>query len=114
MNVFRDYANYYDALYREKDYKKECDFLEQIWEVSSEPISRVLDLGCGTGGHALPLAQRGYHVTGGNRSEQMLVHHVVSLPTIKQPTGIFWSRETCFAKLAEQVLLLHFQNGRLI
>ena len=73
MNVFRDYANYYDVLYHEKDYEDECDFLEQIWEeLSSEPISRILDLGCGTGGHALPLAQRGYDVTGVDRSKQML------------------------------------------
>lgn len=73
MNVFRDYANYYDVLYREKDYEKECDFLEQIWdELSSKSISRILDMGCGTGGHALPLAQRGYDVVGVDRSEQML------------------------------------------
>ncbi len=73
MSAFRDYANYYDALYREKDYEKECDFLQQIWEeLSSDSIGRILDLGCGTGGHALPLAQRGYDVVGVDRSEQML------------------------------------------
>jgi SAM-dependent methyltransferase len=32
----------------------------------------VLDLGCGTGGHALPLAARGFRVTGVDRSPQMV------------------------------------------
>ena len=32
----------------------------------------MLDLGCGTGGHAVPLAERGYDVVGVDRSPDML------------------------------------------
>ena len=67
------YAGAYDALYQDKDYEAECDFLEQIFaRYAQSPIHTILDLGCGTGGHALPLARRGYTVTGIDRSETML------------------------------------------
>jgi SAM-dependent methyltransferase len=67
------YANHYDLFYRHKDYAAECDFLETIFErFASAPIHSVLDLGCGTGDHALPLAERGYAVTGVDRSQEML------------------------------------------
>ena len=67
------YAGTYDALYQDKDYEAECDFLEQIFaRYAQVPIHTILDLGCGTGGHVLPLAERGYTVTGVDRSETML------------------------------------------
>lgn len=71
--IFQRYADVYDSFYVEKDYGLECDFLEnafQRWGVA--PVQRILDLGCGTGGHALPLARRGYHVCGIDRSAKML------------------------------------------
>ena len=67
------YAGAYDALYQDKDYEAECDFLEQIFaRYAQAPIRTILDLGCGTGGHALPLARRGHTVTGVDHSETML------------------------------------------
>lgn len=73
MPVFADYARFYDALYVDKDYESECDFLERIFErYGSGRVRSILDLGCGTGGHALPLAQRGFTVTGVDRSVAML------------------------------------------
>ncbi len=73
MNVFKDYAVYYDALYSEKDYNAECDFIETLFQdLSLIPIQQILDLGCGTGGHAIPLALRGYQVTGIDLSNPML------------------------------------------
>ncbi len=67
------YADSYDALYREKDYEAECDLLERIFrEFADGPVETILDLGCGTGNHALPLARRGYRVVGVDRSEAML------------------------------------------
>jgi SAM-dependent methyltransferase len=67
------YAGAYDALYQEKDYAGECDLVEQQFAAYGDGrITTVLDLGCGTGGHALPLAARGYAVTGVDRSPEML------------------------------------------
>ena len=68
-----DYAASYDELYRDKDYRRECDLIHRVFEdYASRPVRDVLDLGCGTGGHAVPLAQRGYKVLGVDRSPEML------------------------------------------
>jgi SAM-dependent methyltransferase len=66
------YADQYDCLYHDKDYEAECDFLEAMFRKMNVPVKTILDLGCGTGGHAILLAQRGYEVTGVDRSENML------------------------------------------
>jgi SAM-dependent methyltransferase len=68
------YAAAYDALYEgKKDYEAECDLAERIFrEHGEDAIRTILDLGCGTGNHALPLARRGYEVVGVDRSESML------------------------------------------
>ena len=44
----------------------------QVFRGSARPVRTVLDLGCGTGAHAIRLAQRGYEVTGVDLSESML------------------------------------------
>ena len=67
------YAGAYDLLYRDKDYAGECDMLERIFsKFEGSAVETILDLGCGTGSHAIPLAQRGYRVVGVDRSEHML------------------------------------------
>lgn len=73
MKTFGAYAQFYDALYREKNYAAECDFIErQLRHFSTQTVRSVLDLGCGTGKHARELAGRGYTVTGVDRSAEML------------------------------------------
>jgi SAM-dependent methyltransferase len=68
-----NYARCYDALYAEKDYEAECDLIERVLRTYGEgKIASILDLGCGTGNHALPLARRGFEVIGVDRSEFML------------------------------------------
>lgn len=67
------YAALYDLLYEAKDYEGECDLVERVFrEYATAVTRRVLDLGCGTGGHAIPLAWRGYEVVGVDRSPNML------------------------------------------
>jgi SAM-dependent methyltransferase len=69
----KGYASTYDTLYQDKDYGVECDRIGQIIRDNRHsPVQSILDLGCGTGNHALRLAQRGYSVTGVDRSPEML------------------------------------------
>jgi len=65
------YAGAYDALYGEKNYSLECDMIEALL-IGSSKGGNLLDLGCGTGNHAVPLADRGYTVTGVDLSDAML------------------------------------------
>ena len=68
------YSNAYDDLYRDKDYHQECELIDGLIRRYGEgPIHNVLDLGCGTGNHALPLAEKGYKVVGVDRSPEMLI-----------------------------------------
>jgi len=67
------YAPAYDVLYRDKDYDGEIELVGQIFQqYAARPVRTVLDLGCGTGNHALRLAARGYQVFGVDRSPEML------------------------------------------
>jgi SAM-dependent methyltransferase len=67
------YAAAYDELYLTKDYTAECNLIEEIFRsYSKNEIKSVLDLGCGTGNHALMLASRGYEVSGVDSSPHML------------------------------------------
>lgn len=73
MAVFNKYAEFYDTLYAEKDYATECTYLEAIFtKYAIQPVKTILDLGCGTGGHAFQLTRRGYTVCGVDQSEDML------------------------------------------
>lgn len=67
------YSDAYNLIYGDKDYAAECDLLERLFQrYSSDRVSTVLDLGCGTGTHAFLLSGRGYDVLGVERSENML------------------------------------------
>jgi SAM-dependent methyltransferase len=69
----QSYAGAYDAIYRSKDYAAEVDLVERILQRHDLFGPRqILDLGCGTGNHALPLAARGHTVIGVDRSPSML------------------------------------------
>lgn len=71
--VFQSYGKYYDIIYADKAYEKECDFLEEIFRKYSKFMPKtILDGGCGTGGHAVSLAKRGYNVTGIDASQTMI------------------------------------------
>jgi SAM-dependent methyltransferase len=67
------YSDAYDATYRDKDYLAECNLVSHLLKVYADrPVRSILDLGCGTGNHVVPLTQLGYEVVGIERSEEML------------------------------------------
>ena len=68
------FARYYDFIYHDlTNYEGDVDFLEAVFDrwMKERPL-RLLDLGCGTGNHDLPLARRGYEVTGLDLSASQL------------------------------------------
>ena len=69
-SLFENYANKYEQESFVQGTKGECDFLEQ--ELSYNKSLKILDVGCGTGRHAIELTRRGYQVTGIDLSESML------------------------------------------
>jgi 2-polyprenyl-3-methyl-5-hydroxy-6-metoxy-1,4-benzoquinol methylase len=68
--LFTDYAKTYDQEGFTQGTVQEVDFIEQ--EIAGNKSIRILDIGCGTGRHAIELAQKGYSVTGIDLSESQL------------------------------------------
>jgi SAM-dependent methyltransferase len=73
MSVFASiYANQYDAMYADKDYNAECDLVAAAAAEHAVPINRLLDIGCGTGGHSLEWARRAIASVGVDMSPAMI------------------------------------------
>jgi len=72
MSVFGNYARYYDLLYHDKDYVGEAQFIHRLIQSHAPDAQNLLELGCGTGNHAVLLAKEGYQIHGVDFSEEML------------------------------------------
>jgi SAM-dependent methyltransferase len=73
MITYEKYADFYDSYYSHKDYNKEVNFVLELFKKHSNKTPKnILDLGCGTGGHLVPLAKRGFNVTGFDLSKNMI------------------------------------------
>ena len=91
MTTFQQYASYYDLLYGDKDYDGEAAFVADIINSQIPDAKSILDLGCGTGLHALGFARRGYSVVGIDLSHDMISHARRRLSITTLPTGILVS-----------------------
>lgn len=73
MKSYSDFAYIYDKLmHRDVDYEKWTDYIENIFTLYGVSPDLVCDLACGTGNITIPLAKRGYSMTGVDISENML------------------------------------------
>jgi 2-polyprenyl-3-methyl-5-hydroxy-6-metoxy-1,4-benzoquinol methylase len=68
--LFENYAEKYDNEVFTQGTIGECDFIEK--EINFNKALTILDIGCGTGRHAIELSKRGYSVTGIDLSESQL------------------------------------------
>ena len=68
--LFENYAVKYDGECFVQGTPGECDFIER--EIRHDRTARILDVGCGTGRHAIELAVRGYSVVGVDLSGSQL------------------------------------------
>ena len=72
METFQDYAYYYNAFYKDKDYAKEARQIDEILKKYGKNIHSVINYGCGTGKHDIELSRIGYSCTGIDLSETMI------------------------------------------
>jgi len=71
MRAYRQFASVYDRLMEDMPYPEWLRFARQCWERTGIPET-VVDLGCGTGNIAIPLAKSGFRVFGIDLSADML------------------------------------------
>ncbi|WGS03080.1 class I SAM-dependent methyltransferase (plasmid) [Bradyrhizobium sp. ISRA443] len=85
MNAFEHAADYYDILYEDKDYAAEGDYIDRLIRQHFPEARSLLDLGCGTGRHAIRFAEKGYSVTGIDRNSSMIARAEGRRQTLASP-----------------------------
>lgn len=66
---FNLYSEYYDLIYNSKDY---CAETKIVFDKIGKPSPKLLELGCGSGGHAAVFSKFGCFITGLDLSETMV------------------------------------------
>ena len=70
MTIYHNLATIYDKLMEDVDYQAWTEYLIKLMNLPKG--STIVELGCGTGNIAIPLAKRGYKVIGVDNSPDML------------------------------------------
>jgi SAM-dependent methyltransferase len=104
MSVFGAYSRYYDLLYKNKDYAGEAEYVRKLIAQHHPNAKTILDLGCGTGKHALLLAEQGYLVTGVDRSQEMLeaAQNQLGMRTFPGPAPEFFQGDIRSARIGKK------------
>ena len=97
--LFDNYAEHYDREPFTQGTATEVDFIEN--ELNFNKTKNILDIGCGTGRHAIELAKRGYAVTGIDLSEAQLTRAREKAKTDNANIS-FLKKDARNFKLAEQ------------
>ena len=72
MEVFKDYAYYYNAFYQDKDYRSEAGQIDYLLKKYNDGIDKIINFGCGTGKHDVELVKLGYTCKGIDMSPLMI------------------------------------------
>jgi SAM-dependent methyltransferase len=85
--MFDSYAQYYDLLYKEKDYAGEARFVHEQLLRQGGGAGSLLELGCGTGRHAVEFVRLGQSVTGVDLSPLMVEQAKARAAVLSSPAG---------------------------
>jgi SAM-dependent methyltransferase len=80
--IFEKYGELYNALYHNKEYNEEADFLVSIVNSLSESSETLLELGCGTGNHIKFLETFFTDIVGVDMSP-IMIDRAPKLPNVK-------------------------------
>lgn len=69
---YNRFARAYDDMMSHVDYRRWVNYVGDLFKLYGVQPARVLDLACGTGSVAIPMAQHGYDVVGIDRAPGML------------------------------------------
>lgn len=72
MDTFQDYAYYYNAFYKDKDYLTEAKQVDTLIKTYGKEVHSIINYGCGTGKHDIELANLGYSCVGIDLSNTMI------------------------------------------
>ncbi len=79
MEVFQDYAYYYNAFYNNKNYAAEAGQIDMLLKrYKGVTCEKIINYGCGTGKHDIELSKLGYHCTGIDMSQAMIDKAIAS------------------------------------
>ena len=70
--IFSNSALFYDAIYKNKDYKNEAAYVVQSLRKLDSTAKKILELGCGTGNYSFILRDHGFEILGIDASEEMI------------------------------------------
>ena len=65
-------GDYYNLFYKDKDYQLEAKYIHKKIQEYKPNTNSILELGCGTGKHAINLTKYGYKILGIDKSVSML------------------------------------------
>lgn len=86
MEVFQDYAYYYNAFYQNKDYAAESCQVDMLFKRYGSNIKKIINYGCGTGRHDIELFKLGYCCAGIDISPLMV--HIAEENTRNEKANI--------------------------
>lgn len=70
--VFKDYADYYDLLYKDKDYDAEVKYVDKLIRKFCPNGNKIIEFGSGTGIHGNLLTEYKYDIEGVELSNEMV------------------------------------------